>query len=103
MEEEAEKIVEEFKALLEKSKKHGKEMKKEIDELFSDSEESEIKQEEKIDDISNAISKINLSQITKLRKFSKGENFSRFCERFREYVCITKMSDPYMYMFFLKM
>ena len=40
--------------------------------------------------------------MTKLRKFTKGENFSRFCERFQEYVYITKIEDINLYVYFLQ-
>ena len=45
---------------------------------------------------------MRMSQITKLRKYTKGENFSRFCERFQEYVYITKIEDRNLYMYFLQ-
>ena len=45
---------------------------------------------------------MRMSQMTKLRKFTKGENFSRFCGRFQEYVYITKIEDRNLYMYFLQ-
>ena len=104
-EEEKEKAIQLLKdarALLEESKKlePGINLKQELQDFLSDSDNEH--ETEDIGKISNALSKIKLSQITKLRKFSKGENFSRFCERFQEYVYITNMRDVNLYMFFLQ-
>ena len=100
------KLLDDFKALVENSRERGLELKTEFDKLIP-SEIAEVKAEgeegmSELEDITNAISKIKLSQLTKLRKFSKGENFSRFCERFLEYIYITKMCDPNLYVFFLQ-
>ena len=38
----------------------------------------------------------------RLKQYSKGGNFSRFCERFMEYVHIAKIEDPDLYMLFLQ-
>ena len=40
-------------------------------------------------------------RVPKLEKFSKGGNFSRFCERFEEYVNISKSKDDNLYMLLL--
>ena len=53
-------------------------------------------------DLAEAISSIKLSQISELKRYSRGDNFSRFCERFIEHVHITKISDPKLYLFFLQ-
>ena len=53
-------------------------------------------------EISTVLSKMKIGQITKLRKFEKGENFSRFCERFREYVEITQIADVNLHLYFLQ-
>ena len=52
--------------------------------------------------LAKAISKMTLSQVTKLRKFSKGENFAKFCERFMEYCNITNIADNNLYLLFLQ-
>ena len=43
-----------------------------------------------------------LGHMTKLRKFEKGENFSRFCERFQEYVQIADIKGSQLHFFFLQ-
>ena len=53
-------------------------------------------------EISTVLSKMKIGQITKLRKFEKGENFSRFCERFREYVEIIQIADANLHWHFLQ-
>ena len=45
---------------------------------------------------------IGMGQMTKLRKFEKGENFSRFCERFQEYVQMTNLKGSQLHLFFLQ-
>ena len=35
--------------------------------------------------------------ITKFRKFERGDNFAIFCDRFKEYVCITNICDINLY------
>ena len=62
-------------------------------------EESEVTEDTRLSD---AFSKMRMSQMTKMRKFTKGENFSRFCGRFQEYVYITKIEDRNLYMYFLQ-
>jgi hypothetical protein len=52
--------------------------------------------------ISSAFSKLKLGQMKKLRKFERGENFSRFCERFAKFVQITKIADDNLHFFFLQ-
>ena len=53
-------------------------------------------------ELSEAITKMKISQVTKLRNFKKGENFSRFCERFQEFVYIMKMEDTNLHLYFLQ-
>ena len=53
-------------------------------------------------EMSESVANMKISRFSKLRKFSKGENFSRFCERFDEYVRITKIRDRDLYMLFLQ-
>ena len=45
---------------------------------------------------------LGLGQLAKLRKFEKGENFSRFCERFQEYVQMTQIASDQLHIFFLQ-
>ena len=102
LEDEAAKLLREAKALLAKAKEETnttvvEQIKKEMHDMYSDSDS-----EEESDKITKALSKIKLSQVTKMRRFQKDENFSRFCERFKEYIYITKMVDDNLYMFFLQ-
>lgn len=103
----AEKLVTDLKALIERSKEQGDLIKTELDKIFP-AESVKAEEEENIppldepEKISETLSKMRISQIMKLRKFSKGENFSRFCERFQGYVSITKISDKNLYMLFLQ-
>ena len=90
MDDDTGKLLDELKRLVEKSKDQGMIIKQELDTLIPN-EEFEIEsvhEEESSEDvkyISEALSNIKLSQISKLRKYTKGENFSTFCERFKEY------------------
>ena len=63
-------------------------------------EEDEV--ENSTDEITSALTKMKLSQFTKLRKYNKGENFSRFTERFKEYIYITGMKDKRLYLYLLQ-
>ena len=54
------------------------------------------------EDLAAALTKMKLSQITKLRKYNKGESFARFTERFKEYTYITGMKDKKLYLFLLQ-
>ena len=107
MDEDTGKLLDEIKGLVEKSKDQGMIIKQELDKLIPN-EESENKSvhdeesSEDANDISEALSNMKLSQISKLRKYTKGENFSTFCERFKEYVYIMKMKDKNLYIFFLQ-
>ena len=102
MEPEASKILADIKGLLEKSKDQGELLKEELEILLPKLEEDIPKLEEVIQETTETLSGMKLSQIAKLRRYTKGENFSRFCERFQEYVYITKMKDKHLYMYFLQ-
>ena len=54
--------------------------------------------------LTSALGRMNFSlgHMTKLRKFEKGENFSRFCERFQEYVQIADIKGSQLHFFFLQ-
>ena len=54
--------------------------------------------------LTSALGRMNfgLGHMTKLRKFEKGENFSRFCERFQEYVQIADIKGSQLHFFFLQ-
>ncbi len=45
---------------------------------------------------------LSISRSAKLRKYQKGENFSLFCERFRENISLTQMNAENQYTYFLQ-
>ena len=96
----AKQLMDEAQELLEAYKKSEEKIKKELTELQL--YPIQRQEEEETDNLSDALSSIKLSHITKIRKFSNGENFSRFCERFKEYIYITKIRDQNLYVFFLQ-
>ena len=49
-----------------------------------------------------SVPKWKLSNLTKLRKFSKGENFSIFCDRVIQFVQIANMKSANLHMFCFK-
>ena len=97
----ASKILEEIKALAEEQ---ADMLQKELEELYKLKSEpaGEDKEADKDLSIAKVMTGMHLSQVTKLRKFSKGENFSRYCERFQEFVTITKMRDNNLHLYFLQ-
>ena len=52
--------------------------------------------------LTDAISKLKVSQSTKIPKYVKTDSFSRYCEKFQEYVLISKLESPNLYMYFLQ-
>lgn len=97
----ANKLKEAAQKLLADAQKAGKQIKEELDELFSEEAADEDRSTEQI--LSNrGMASLQFTHINKIRKFSNGENFSRFCERFTEYVYITKICDKNLYLFFLQ-
>ena len=52
--------------------------------------------------LTEAISKLKVSQSTKIPKYVKTDSFSRYCERFKEYVVISRMESPNLHMYFLQ-
>ena len=110
---EATKLLNEAAKLLQQSGKHLLDdnlikIKEEIDEIINEantsisSDESDSEDSGKIDNLKDAISSMKLSHVTKLSKYSKGENFSRYCDRFLEYIRITRMRDRNLYLYFLQ-
>ena len=102
-------LLENIRELLEISKQQKtevsvlQELKKIIKSEISDTAVNpEISGDIAIKDLTESLSSIKMSHVPKLRVFSKGQNFSRFCERFIEYVCISKIRDPNMYLLFLQ-
>ena len=110
---EATKLLSEAAKLLQMSGKHLLDenlikIKEEIDELINDantsqsSDDSDSENSGEIDNLKDVISSIKLSHVSKLSKYSKGENFSRYCDRFLEYIRITRMKDRNLYLHFLQ-
>ena len=102
----ANEFIEDAKRLIAESKKllRGKDVLKIKEELedvvLLQTEESEI--DDEANKLADAISSVKLSQVSKLSKFSKGENFSRYCDRFLEYIKISRMRDRDLYLYFLQ-
>ena len=104
---EAKKLIEESKKLL-----RGDDLSKLEEQLgdivtikrecLSESEDSDNEDNQEVSNLATAISTIKLSNITKLYKFSKGENFARYCDRFLEFIRISRVRDPNLYLFFLQ-
>ena len=53
-------------------------------------------------ELTEAITKLKISQATKMPKYTKGENFSRYCERFIQYVYISDIKDANLHIYFLQ-
>ena len=49
------------------------------------------------------LNRLNINSVIKPKSFKKGENFNAFCERFTQYVEITKLEDPAFYIHFLSL
>lgn len=58
--------------------------------------------EEKVMGLTSAMSSLRVTNLAKLRRFSKGDNFSTFCDRFMEYADSAKMKDANLYRFILQ-
>ena len=53
-------------------------------------------------ELKTALETLKLSHSITMPKFQTGENFSRYCERFLEYVYLSKINDPNLYVLFLQ-
>ena len=45
---------------------------------------------------------LSISRFAKLQKYEKGQNFSRFCEKFNNFVTLTQMNTENQYAFFMQ-
>ena len=52
------------------------------------------------DKVTNAAK--NAPHIAKFRKFERGDHFAIFCDRFIEYICLSKINDTNLYLLFLQ-
>ena len=101
MTETSEQIIEKVKTLLETGEKTSDELLEGIQNCIPIKQE-QVDSNPNATEFSSAFSKLKLGQMTKLRKYERGENFSRFCERFAEFVQITKIADENLHLFFLQ-
>ena len=53
-------------------------------------------------ELKTALETWKLTHSITMPKFHSGENFSRYCERFLEYVYLSKINDPNLYVLFLQ-
>ena len=58
--------------------------------------------EDKVVGLTSAMSSLRVTNLAKLKKFTKGDNFSTFCDRFMEYADSAKMKDANLYRFILQ-
>ena len=101
LDDEATKLLINFKALVEKSETQSTLLQKEINKLVPRQEPADSEDDKNLS-VSRALAGMKLSQVTKLSRFNKGVNFSRYCERFQEFVTITKMRDENLPLYFLQ-
>ena len=101
-EEKANQLRDEAEKMLTETTKASQELREQLNKLGGAEEETSEADMPGLEHLGQTLSGIRLSHINKLRQFSKGENFQRFCERFKEYVYITKMKDDNLYVFFLQ-
>ena len=73
-------------------------LKKEIDELFS-GHRTQPTQSEGLEKLMESLA---ITKSAKLSKYQKGDNFARFCERFKEYVQLAGMKPEQQYSYFLQ-
>ena len=64
--------------------------------------EEEEQDEQIMQDLTKGLSYLKLSHI-KPKPFTKGDNFAAFCQRFKQYIYLSKLSDPYLYIHFLQL
>ena len=108
MEQDTTALFEQLRTLVGGSRDQGLLIQEELGKLLPKAEEEEAEETNEgaetaeVAEVTKALTKMKLSQVTKLRKYNKGENFSRFCERFKEYIYITKIKDQKLYLFLLQ-
>ena len=99
---EKQELLAKLKELVETATDHGVAIKQEIDELFPGIETTRQQSEANQRELTEALTKLKITQATKMPKFQKGHNFARFCERFEEFISISKINDGNLYMYFLQ-
>ncbi|KAL5272406.1 hypothetical protein ACHWQZ_G000565 [Mnemiopsis leidyi] len=104
MDETADQLFEKVRILLETEGDESTKFLAGINQILPQATVKEEPEVSESNTLTSALGKMNLSmgQMTKLRKFEKGENFSRFCERFQEYVQMTNLKGSQLHLFFLQ-
>ena len=59
-------------------------------------------QEDQVADVTKGMSSLKLNHL-KPRPFTVGENFTAFCSRFKQYIYMSKIEDPNLYIYFLQL
>ena len=106
MDEESTSTLNKLKEILEKSDGQSSLMNDEISKLFPKSENLDHDDigRQGTSELIKVFSEMNIpaKNIAKLKIFKKGDNFSNFCDRFQEYVYLTKTNDTNLHLFFLQ-
>ena len=97
-----EELLAQLKTLVDQTTDQGAQVaiKREIDDLFPDVSTAVDTTNQR--ELTDALSKLKLTQSMKLPKFQKGDNFARYCQRFEEFISIAKITDANLYMYFLQ-
>lgn len=97
-----EQLLAQLKTLVDQTTDQGAQVaiKREIDDLFPDVSTAGDTTNQR--ELTDALSKLKLTQSMKLPKFQKGDNFARYCQRFEEFISIAKITDANLYMYFLQ-
>ena len=51
----------------------------------------------------NGLNRLNINSVIKPKSFNKGGNFNAFCDRFLQYVEVTRLEDPALYIHVLSL
>ena len=105
--------VEDLRGILRRALELGMDVKKEINDILPEEEEEDINDNNNNNGDDN--NNVTTSQLeTSLRNFSarqptiplptykKGDNFARYCERFNEYITISELRSPNLFIYFLQ-
>ena len=84
------------KELLKVSNQENTNLRSQVTELLAKLELIKTDQKEPKDE------HCSLSNVIRIKKFLKGDNFNHFCDRFIEYVTMTGLSDDNLYLVFLQ-
>ena len=93
-------LLTQLKALVDQTTDNGAAIKREFNEIFPDTVNAGESSNQR--ELTETLSKLKITQSMKLPKFQKGDNFSRYCQRFEEYISICNINDPNLYMYFLQ-